>query len=133
MVQVFPFHFGVSTLLFAPVSNRRGHFLLYVLRNGREGMIAVHLVSCDGHAIYKECVYKQEPFCEPVKELLESWAAYRDQRTNAQVIGPIFVLTLSRLPSGMARRRRRDLTSQPRCFTCTCAGFAHVRVIPSRV
>mmetsp|Transcript_2153 Transcript_2153/g.5933 ORF Transcript_2153/g.5933 Transcript_2153/m.5933 type:complete len:790 (+) Transcript_2153:1049-3418(+) len=85
MVQVFPFHFGVSTLLFAPVSNRRGHFLLYVLRNGREGMIAVHLVSCDGHAIYKECVYKQEPFCEPVKELLESWAAYRDQRTNAQV------------------------------------------------
>jgi len=62
------------------------HEFLFPSRwNGREGMIAVHLVSCDGHAVYKECVYKQEPFCEPVAQLLDDWAAYRDARVDDKV------------------------------------------------
>lgn len=62
------------------------HEFLFPSRwGGREGMIAVHLVSCDGHAIYKECVYKHEPFCEPVEQLLADWASYRDQRNDKRV------------------------------------------------
>ena len=62
------------------------HEFLFPSRwGGREGMIAVHLVSCDGHAIYKECVYKHEPFCEPVEALLADWAAYRDSRSEDKV------------------------------------------------
>mmetsp|Transcript_11519 Transcript_11519/g.37885 ORF Transcript_11519/g.37885 Transcript_11519/m.37885 type:complete len:1067 (-) Transcript_11519:122-3322(-) len=56
---------------------------------GQEGMIAVHLVSCYGHAIYKECVYKHEWFCEPVAELLESWAGYREWRMEEFPESPV--------------------------------------------
>mmetsp|Transcript_3825 Transcript_3825/g.11928 ORF Transcript_3825/g.11928 Transcript_3825/m.11928 type:complete len:1069 (-) Transcript_3825:64-3270(-) len=56
---------------------------------GQEGMIAVHLVSCYGHAIYKECVYKHEWFCEPVAELLESWANYREWRMEEFPESPV--------------------------------------------
>lgn len=56
----------------------------------------MHLVSCDGHAVYKECVYKKETFCEPVAELLDDWAAYRDARTDDKVC-----LCWPKAPSGI--------------------------------
>jgi uncharacterized membrane protein YdfJ with MMPL/SSD domain len=42
-----------------------------------------------GHAIYKECVYKHEWFCEPVAELLESWAGYREWRMEEFPESPV--------------------------------------------
>jgi len=68
---------------------------------GQEGMIAVHLVSCYGHAIYKECVYKHEWFCEPV----HMYGMYDMSRTR-----PRHVRDMSRT----GRRAPRVLGGLPR-------------------
>ncbi|EOD31781.1 hypothetical protein EMIHUDRAFT_231415 [Emiliania huxleyi CCMP1516] len=52
---------------------------------GREGMLPVHLVSCDGRPIYKECVFKREPFCEPIEQVLKDLEHYRADRSPSNI------------------------------------------------
>ena len=41
---------------------------LHGLWREQEGMVAVHLVSCYGHAVYAECLYKNDWCCGPACE-----------------------------------------------------------------
>mmetsp|Transcript_37184 Transcript_37184/g.124563 ORF Transcript_37184/g.124563 Transcript_37184/m.124563 type:complete len:794 (-) Transcript_37184:1308-3689(-) len=94
---------------------------------GQEGMIAVHLVSCYGHAIYKECVYKHEWFCEPVAELLESWANYREWRMEEFPESPV-------APRPSRRRPVMEVGALTvRRALARCVGGPDVCLVPRRV
>mmetsp|Transcript_19669 Transcript_19669/g.58031 ORF Transcript_19669/g.58031 Transcript_19669/m.58031 type:complete len:95 (+) Transcript_19669:3-287(+) len=60
-------------------------------------MVAVPLVSCYGHAVYAECLYKNDWFCEPVGELLESWEGYRQERIRDLPDSPVDLTCFSEL------------------------------------
>ena len=95
---------------------------LHGLWREQEGMVAVHLVSCYGHAVYAECLYKNDwccgpacghsppasssqtllgapsrRFCEPVGELLESWEGYRQERIRDLPDSPVDLTCFSEL------------------------------------
>ena len=116
-------------------------------------MVAVHLVSCYGHAVYAECLYKNDwccggphasilpphprlkpfssrRFCEPVGELLESWEGYRQERIRDLPDSPVDLTYFSELGlreeilMGPAAREARSPSQ--RCWALTGRGCVDV-------